>query len=904
MASARRDVPAADHAAAAGNRSDLLDYLERYRASPRRRLSRIERWRRRGWRRRDIAATATSLAGKLAAGGVGAGDRVGIYLKDGPAWAAALFGVLRAGATAVPIDVAHPPELVTRLAGQLDLAAWLADSELPRLDVGCPSIEIDRDVTLSSHEPPPLPPDDPTRVAQVVLTSGTTQLPQSVEVSHANFRAVLDALESEISRYRWLIRLGPRLRLVVALPMSHLYGQFMSVFLPVVLSADVAVVETMPTADLAAAIRRERAWAFAAVPHTLASLLEHVLDEGRRVWGAEELDRRLEVAASLPWLRRWRLFAPLRRHLGRRLVALISGGAALDADVEALWRRLGYVVVQGYGLTEAAPLVTLNHPFHARGGSVGKPLPGVEVRLAADGEILVRGPNVATPGQRGPQVDADGWLHTGDIGDQLEDGSIRFRGRSSDRIVTPAGVNVEATDVAAAFRGSDQVIDATVVERPWGEPGTVCAVLVVYPGTDVADVIRRANASLPDAARIRASFVWPRGDLPRTPTGKVKRREVLDWLRQQGPSDGSGEASRDGADAVAGSEGIDRVLAAIAAPGESLPVDTRIGDVLSSLDRVELAAHLEELYGTRIGDELFAGDQTIEDLVATLRRRAAPEILVGAAVGAGSANRRAETNDSGEPIAETIVPPRIAASPRAASPPPHTGPDPAAWRYSAAARAARFVLREAVMHPLSRFFLRIEVRPSAAAEALDGPFLLAANHMTSVDGVLLFALPPRVRARLAPAARWSWFTDRRRGRWIYFWSVLGLNLFPLVQVGDWRPTLRIAGELADRGYSILIYPEGGISRDGELHPFQRGVAVMSRDLHLPIVPCAMAGLERFLPPGTRRPQRDGLRRKRVAVCVGDPLSAARVGDDLDALVEEIEDRVRDLHEEASAALAR
>lgn len=208
------------------------------------------------------------------------------------------------------------------------------------------------------------------------------------------------------------------------------------------------------------------------------------------------------------------------------------------------------------------------------------------------------------------------------------------------------------------------------------------------------------------------------------------------------------------------------------------------------------------------------------------------------------------------------------------------------------------------MHPLSRFFLRIEVRSSSETEALRGPFLLAANHMTSVDGVVLFAFPPRVRSRLAPAARWSWFTDRRRGRSIYFWSVLGLNLFPLVQVGDWRPTLRIAGELADRGYSILIYPEGGISRDGKLHSFQRGVAVMSRDLHLPIVPCAMAGLERFLAPGTRRPRRDGLRRKRVAVCVGDPLPAARPGDDLDALVEEIENRVRCLHEEASAALAQ
>ena len=142
MVSETSGVPLADNAGARP-RSDLLAYLERYRATPRRRLWRVERWRRRGWRRGRIVAAADSLAATLHAGGIGVGDRVGIYLKDGPVWAAALFGTLRVGATAVPIDVAHPPDLVTRLAKQLDLAGWVHDAELPELELEIPLFELD-----------------------------------------------------------------------------------------------------------------------------------------------------------------------------------------------------------------------------------------------------------------------------------------------------------------------------------------------------------------------------------------------------------------------------------------------------------------------------------------------------------------------------------------------------------------------------------------------------------------------------------------------------------------------------------------------------------------------------------------------------------------------------------------
>ncbi|MCH7825628.1 MAG: AMP-binding protein [Acidobacteria bacterium] len=905
----------------AAARSDLLDYLGRYRATPRRQLRRVERWRRRSWDRAHIVAVADSLAQTLHANGVDVGDRVGIYLKDGPPWVAALMGVFWAGGTAVPIDVAHPPDLVVRLAQQLDLTAWLTDAELPRVALDLPQFElgwnglvlpVERNAGAGEQRPerassdadddertggpstaaPPLPPDEPERVAQVVLTSGTTQLPQSVEVRHENFRAVLDAMESEIDAYRWLIRVAPRLRIATTLPFSHLYGQFMGVFLPVALDADVAVLDAMPAAELAATIRRERAWVLASVPHTLSALLHHLLDEGRRLWGTDELERRLETAASLPWPRRWLLFGKLRRRLGRRLVAVISGGAPLDPELEGAWRRLGYLVIQGYGLTEAAAIVTLNHPFGVRERTIGKPLPGVDVRLADDGEILVRGRNVAQPGEHGPRIDAEGWLYTGDIGELLEDGSIRFLGRRSDRIVTPAGVNVDLADVAAALRSSPELVDVAVVERPWGDSGGVCAVLVTYPGADVDSIVRATNETLPDAARVRAWYVWPYGDLPRTPTGKVRRGDVLAWLRQQAPADAM-SAAQVPPTAVAGGEAtshrIDQVLAAISKPGDSDSAGARIGDLLSSLERVELAAQLEDLYDTSLSDDVFAGDRTIAELAEDLASRSGRPSIAGPRGGG----------------ARSATPPSRAAPPeerdqgheyRARR--ARNEPDLARWRFWLPTRVKRFVLREIVMHPLARLFLRIEVCDPHGAASLRPPFLLAVNHVSVMDPAILFALSLRARGRLAAAARWNYFTEHPRGRLHYFWGVVGLNLFPLVQAGDWRPTLRIAGELADRGYAILIYPEGEISTDGHIRSFQRGVAIMSRDLHLPIVPCATAGLHGVLPRGSHWPARNGIRRRTMAVCFGQPLAPVRPGDEPDAVIAELERRVRALHEEA------
>ena len=911
----------------AAERSDLLAFLGLIGGS-RRAIRRADRWRRRGRPGKAVARQAEAVAAALAASGVGPGDRVALHLNDGPLWHAAFWGVLRAGAVAVPLDVSFEPTLLARLAADLDLVAVCGEPEVPGLALDLPRVELDwrEPAAEPEHSIPAWPPDDPDRVAQVVLTSGTGGVPKAVPVTHANLRSVLDALAAGIEEYRWALRITPSLRLAVALPLSHLYGQVMGVFLPPLLGAHVTFVPPMPTTDLARALRDERVWALASVPRTLALLGRHLEAEGVALWGAEGMEERLGRARIWPWWRRPLAFGRLRSRLGLRLVAVVSGGAALDRDVEELWRLMGYVVVQGYGLTETAPLVTLNHPFDTEPGSLGRPLPGVQVRIAEGGEILVRGPNVVTARLGGTALDPEGWLHTGDLGRRDETGRLYYIGRKGERIVTPAGVNVDPEPVAGRLVRQPGILDAVILERPWGERGVVCAVLAVEPGADPAAAVRAANQDLPDAAHVRSWHVWPDPDFPRTRTGKTRRPPIQEWLASRAPRGDAGDRADVRAVTTPGTPAdaftaLARLVGGISGvPPSNLARSTPMDEVLGSLDRIELMTTIESLYGVAPDPTAFVGGLTLGAL--------AEEVFVTGRPGPEAGGARA--GRSGDGMREE---PAVERSGARSGTRPTTGPGPdlsgagpsggpsgagssgpsrrsaavpeAGWRHDPLVRATRRAFRTGFLRPLWRSFFAMDVDGLEYLEALDPPYIIAANHLSELDpGTTLFTLAERESSRIATTAMWEYFPRARTGSPLYALAVWGLNLVPLVQAGDWRPTLRIAGRVADRGGSLLVFPEGERSMDGRLLPFRRGVGVMARELHLPIVPCGTAGLLAVLPKGRHWARGCWLGRAPVAVRFGRPLPAPGPDDDPAGVVAELRRRIEPLVEEAGRAAGR
>ncbi|MGH7542356.1 MAG: 1-acyl-sn-glycerol-3-phosphate acyltransferase, partial [Gemmatimonadota bacterium] len=443
--------------------------------------------------------------------------------------------------------------------------------------------------------------------------------------------------------------------------------------------------------------------------------------------------------------------------------------------------------------------------------------------------------------------------------------------------------------------------DAVVLERPWGERGVVSAVLAVEPGADPAAAVRAANQDLPDAARVRAWHVWPDPDFPRTRTGKARRPPIHEWLAGRVPPGEAADrvalpvseaAPASPADAFTA---LARLVAQISGvPPDDLARSIPMDEVLGSLDRIELITRIESIYGVAPDPGAFAGELTLGAL--------AEEIF--------AAGRSAP---DGEPLAGRVPVERAEGPPPAIRPragPTDPGRRPAAvpeagWRHDPLVRATRRAFRTGFLRPMWRSFFAMDVDGQEHVEALDPPYIIAANHLSELDpGAILFALAERGSSRIATTAMWEYFPRARTGSFLYALGVWGLNLVPLVQAGDWRPTLRIAGRVADRGGSLLVFPEGERSMDGRLLPFRRGVGVMARELHLPIVPCGAAGLLAVLPKGRRWARGCWLARAPVAVRFGRPLAAPRPDDDPAGVVDELRRRIEPLVLEAGRAAGR
>ena len=296
---------------------------------------------------------------------------------------------------------------------------------------------------------------------------------------------------------------------------------------------------------------------------------------------------------------------------GLKFWAFVVGAAPLDGALEAFWSELGFVVVQGYGLTETAPIVTLNHPFGTTKGSVGKVIAGVDVRIAEDGEILVKGENVTrgyfNAAAETAQAFEDGWFHTGDVGEISPGGELFIRGRKKEMIVTPEGLNVFPEDVERVLNRISGVRDSAVVGcGRLAERSGCMRSLVLEPGTDLDAVVREANHELADHQKIRQALVWPDAELPRTEgTRKLKRTAIAEWV-------GSGHAPPRAAAVGRSHVGARWRSTPAAADLSSSTTLEELG--LSSLERVELMVALEDAFETRIDEGAFSGARDIGQL--------------------------------------------------------------------------------------------------------------------------------------------------------------------------------------------------------------------------------------------------------------------------------------------------
>ena len=569
----------------------------------------------------ELARLAGRFAALLAKRGVGQGDRVLLWAENSSEWIAAFHGCMLRGVLAVPLDATGTVEFAARVAADVKPKLAVGDAVLLAQLPAKPPLLFFEDWLneLPSEEAGPVAGLSAETPLEILFTSGTTGDPKGIVLTHGNVLASIGPIEKGAQPYMRWERVVHPLRILNTLPLSHVFGQTMGLWVPPIFAAESHFDERLAAPRLIETIRCERISVLAAVPRVLALLKTHL--EINHPWLA---DRVADSQGILGPARRWWRFRKIHRAFGLKFWALISGGGALPGPLEQFWNALGFVLVQGYGMTETTALITLNHPFHVTRGTIGKPMAGREVKLGPDGEVLVRGAAISGATWSGGELHRrkDEWLATGDLAETEPSGELRFLGRKSEVIVTAAGVNIHPEDLEAAIEVQPGVAGCAVVAMETAEGPEPCAVLASRgAGDQVAAAIEGANAQLAEFQRVRRWVLWPEPDLPRTATGKVRRTAVAAWLQKvqaAATTAGNGTARHHGNGAFGASQ--DWLLALIAQiSGEPHP---GVGDELhltedlhlDSLGRVQLAAAIEDRLGLVSEDGMLDHVQTLGEL--------------------------------------------------------------------------------------------------------------------------------------------------------------------------------------------------------------------------------------------------------------------------------------------------
>ncbi|HEX5012171.1 MAG TPA: AMP-binding protein [Planctomycetota bacterium] len=878
--------PLCDHVATFGDRTAIVA---------------MQRGEREEWSFSKLASHARRLSAGLREAGLKTGEPVALLAEDSPEWIVAALAILRAGAVIAPLDVQFADEALEHVLQDSEARFLFTTArQLPRLRalkraprhvvlLDAPASEArswrgllaDADTTKHA-ELPQVSPNDP---AALFYTSGTTGPPKGVPLTHANLEFQLDAL-----LHLDLLELDDRM--LLPLPLHHVYPFVIGMLFPLRTGLTLVLPQSLTGPELVRALKEGRVTVILGVPRLYRALLDGLMTQVaaggrlarlgfRAALGASKLLRRLGLRVGR------RLLGSVHERLGPRVRVVVSGGAALDPDLAWALEALGWRLGTGYGLTETAPMLTLGRPGAMRIGSVGRPLPGVQIRIAAvetdedrkparngrrtkgtasagdtpvalahgqSGEIQARGPNVfigyrGLPERTAEAFTEDGWFRTQDLGRFDARGWLHVEGRTSELIKTESGEKVQPEDLEKKLQGSPAVREVAILQYEHklvalAVPAGAAQRDGADAGAAVGAAVQEHARHLPSYARITAVAVT-REPLPRTRLGKL-RRHLLPELYKSAQR-GDGGARRGGAPMdVAAMAAEDQALLehpavrqtwdmlaehhpqARLTPDSNLQLDLDV----DSMEWLNVTFEIRRRAGVELRDDVLARLETVRDLLRAV----------------------SEAGPHAGPRASPLDEPEKALT-----------PEQRRWLAKAGA-PRRFAQR--VAWAVNRVVLRLLFR--VHAEGLEnipptGAVLLTPNHSSYLDAPLVAAVLDTERLR---RTWWATFTGLTAAGFLgHAVARLG-RMLPIDQEHGAASGL-VSGLVAlKRGQTLVWFPEGQLTRDGELQEFKPGVGLLLQRVPVPVVPVWIEGSFAAFPKGRSLP-----RLRRIRVIFGKPIEA-------------------------------
>lgn len=740
--------------------------------------------------------------------------KAAIVSENRPEWIYSFYAVWKKNACVVPIDYMSSVDDIAFILNDCkpeyvfysDTTRENIQTVVSKISYEPFLINIDEIKIVEVKEDFSFPERDLNDTAVIIYTSGTTGSPKGVMLSFDNLLVNIEAVSKDVEIYK------PEDKVLILLPLHHIFPLAGTVIITLSIGATGVFSPSMSSEDLIATLQKHKITIIIGVPRLYNLIRKGIRDKIDKSAVAKFLFKVAQKRNSLSFSRK--IFKKVHDRFGGNIKYLVSGGAALDPEVTKDFTTLGFLILEGFGMTETAPMITFTRPDEVYPGSAGRPLKTNEVKVM-DGEIVNRGRNVMKGYYNRPEETAeiikDGWLHTGDLGYLDEKGRIFITGRKKEIIVLSNGKNINPEEIEIKLASmSDLINEVGVFEK------NDMLHAVIYPEYQKAkqreienleeyltwNVIDKYNQSVTPYKKVM-KFSLIKEPLPRTRLSKLKRF-LLPELESHFSEKKKSVAEPDFREYQLIKEFIQSNKYVTVHPTDHLEID--LG--LDSLDKVNLIVYLESTFGLTLQETELVKFTNVQTLAEHIRE--------------AKTKLNVEAVDWGSILKE------------------HLDIDlPKSWfTHNLIKNAAKVFLR---------FYFRL--KGEGIENIPDGPFILAPNHQSFIDGLFVAVF---LKNKLMKRTYFYAKEKHIKQGWLKF--IANKNNIIVMDLSDLKSSLQKLASVLKKEKNIIIFPEGTRTHNGELGAFKKTFAILARELNIPIVPVAINGAYDAMPRGKKIPR--------------------------------------------------
>lgn len=742
-------------------------------------------------------------------------DKVAIFAKNSVHWVFSFYAGWHTGHTIVPIDFLSSKEDILHILTDCkpgmvfydETTVDLLKETIKEVEYNIDIQPLESDLNFTNAPAHWEKPKDDEKTAVIIYTSGTTGSPKGVELSYTNLKANIIAVSEKVSIYK------KDQQVLMLLPLHHIFPLAGSMLMPLYIGGTIVESPSMQSADLLKTYNDNKIGLMIGVPKLYKLLYQGISDKINKSFVGRALFSIVKTLKARGLARK--IFKQVHQRFGGNLTFMISGGAAIEPKVASFFHTLGFTILEGFGMTEAAPMITFTRPGKFKAGSPGQVLPGLTVRIK-DEEIIAKGPNVMKGYYNRPEETAgvikDGWLHTGDLGKIDKKGFLYITGRKKDIIVLPSGKNINPVLLEQKLEQSPYVSEAALFLNKNFLHALIIPDLEKLTEENISnidqhfrkEVLPKFNKDVTSYKRIM-KFAFINGELPRTRLGKIQRFKLPELFENPTDSIVDIKGSAESEEYIVIKSFIEQQVDMTVNPNHHLEFDI----ALDSLDKLTLMEFIDRTFGVKFDEEKLRKFPSIGKMAEYIKQN--------------KLFQKIEMPDWSSIIKEKV---NIKL--------------PKSW-------FSQILLIKGLKYLFLLFF---RLKSNGKENIPKGPAIIAPNHQSYLDAFFATAFLQNKELRQT-----FFYAKRKHVKSKFMSFMAGKHNVIIVDLAEGlKESIQKLATVLKENKKVVIFPEGTRTSTGKIGDFKKTFAILSKELNVPIVPVAIEGAYRALPRGKKIPR--------------------------------------------------